>query len=390
GILALRLYPAPVRALGWLAARGRGFVPVVALRTVARHSAGANLPLLVLLLTAAFGAFASVVGTSLDRGQVTASYLEVGADYQLVNALGGVLPPSLDVSKVDGVEAAAAGTIDSSASLGVSAGNNGGSIYLESIEPANYAAVTAGTAADPEWPADFTAPFAEEGLGTAANPIPAIVSNRLPTGSATLAPGATFRMEAARTVLYFRVAERRATFPGIDTRIPFAVVPFDQVKAAAGHFVAATQYWVRGGAGVGAALEAAVDANRGNARIVARSDAYAKLHDAPLVRALSNGYALAVVLAAAYMAFTIVGAMVLSAARRTRDHAFLRTLGVSSAQRTALTLMEHAPPVLLGLLPGVALGVAIAVLVEPGLGLATFTGGLRLPLSIDWPGLGVL
>ncbi|HET7181425.1 MAG TPA: hypothetical protein VFI15_04250, partial [Candidatus Limnocylindrales bacterium] len=106
GILALRLYPVPVRALGWLAAKGRGFVPVVALRTVARHSAGANLPLLVLLLTAAFGTFASVVGTSLDRGQVAASYLQVGADYRLENALGGVLPPSLDVAKVAGVEAA--------------------------------------------------------------------------------------------------------------------------------------------------------------------------------------------------------------------------------------------------------------------------------------------
>jgi len=128
----------------------------------------------------------------------------------------------------------------------------------------------------------------------------------------------------------------------------------------------------------------------GNARIVAREDAYAILHDAPLVRVIATGYALSVVLAAAYMAFTIIGAMVLSAARRTRDHAFLRTLGVSSVQRLALTLVEHAPPVLLGLLPGVALGVAIALLVEPGLGLANFTGGLRLPLMIDWAGLGVM
>jgi len=82
--------------------------------------------------------------------------------------------------------------------------------------------------------------------------------------------------------------------------------------------------------------------------------------------------------------------MVLSAARRTRDHAFLRTLGVSSAQRMALTLMEHAPPVLLGLLPGVGLGVAIAILVEPGLGLINFVGGQRVPLFIDWPGLAVM
>jgi putative ABC transport system permease protein len=172
--------------------------------------------------------------------------------------------------------------------------------------------------------------------------------------------------------------------------VPFAVVPLDQVKAAAGHFVSPTLFWLRGGAEVRDTMTAAVDAAHGNVRIVARSDAYAVLHDAPLVRAIATGYVLALVLAAGYMAFTIVGAMVLSAARRTRDHAFLRTLGVSSAQRTALTLVEHAPPVLLGLLPGVVLGVAIAVLVEPGLGLATFVGNSHVPLFVDWGGLAAM
>ncbi len=75
GIVALRLYPLPIRALGWLAARRRDFVPVLGLRTIGRHPGAANLPLLVLLLTAAFGAFSSVLASSIDRGQVTASYL---------------------------------------------------------------------------------------------------------------------------------------------------------------------------------------------------------------------------------------------------------------------------------------------------------------------------
>jgi putative ABC transport system permease protein len=389
GIVALRLYPLPVRFLGWLAARGRGFVAAVALRTVARHSASSNLPLLVMLLTAAFGTFASVVSSSLDRGQVAASYLTVGADYRLENALGGVLPPSLDPAKVPGIDAAAAGITDDSASLttGVSQST---SIYLETVDPVRYAAVTAGTAADPAWPADFTSPFATEGLGTADNPIPAIVSNRLPTGSSNLNVGSTFQMEAARSKLIFRVVDRRIQFAGIDPRLPFAVVPFDQVKAAVDHFVTPTLFWLRGAPGLGGALEAAVEANHGNAHIITREDAYALLHDAPLVRAIAIGYQLSVVLAGAYMAFTIVGAMVLSAARRTRDHAFLRTLGVSSAQRLALTLTEHAPPVLLGLLPGVALGVAVAILVQPGLGLATFVGNDQVPLFIDWAGLSVM
>ena len=389
GIVALRLYPIPVRALGWLAARSRGFVPVVALRTIARHSAGANLPLLVLLLTAAFGTFASVVSTSLDRGQIAASYLQVGADYRLENALGGVLPPSLDPAAVPGVEAAAAGLIDTSATFATGPGQ-GTTLYLQAVDPAGYAAVTAGTAADANLPADFLAPFSDTDLGAPENPIPAILSTRLPTGSSNMPVGATFQMEAARSTLVFRVVERRTVFAGVDERVPFAIVPLDQVTAAVDRFVTPTLFWLRGAPGLRGGLEAAVDANHGNARIVAREDNYAVLHDAPLVKVIGTGYALSVVLAAAYMAFTIIGAMVLTAARRTRDHAFLRTLGVSSGQRMGLTLVEHAPPVLLGLLPGVALGIVIAVLVQPGLGLNTFAGNRDVGLVVDWQGLGLM
>lgn len=389
GIVALRLYPIPVRLLGWLAARGRGFVPVVALRTIARHAASANLPLLVLLLTAAFGTFASVVSTTLDRGQVDASYLQVGADYRLENALGGVLPPTLDPATVEGIEASAPGIIDTSAGFATGTGQDA-SIYMLTVDVPAYAAVTAGTAADPVWPAAFLAPYAVPDLGTPANPIPAILSTRLPTGSSNMPIGATFQMQAAFSRLTFEVVERRAVFGGIDTRVPFVVVPFDQVKAAAGHFVPPTLFWLRGAPGLRDRLDAAVNAASGNARVIAREDAYATLHDAPLVRVIGVGYALSVVLAAAYMAFTIVGTMVLTAARRTRDHAFLRTLGVSTTQRMALTLVEHAPPVVLGLLPGVALGIGITMLVQPGLGLGNFVGNRDVALAVDWAALGIM
>ena len=77
------------------------------------------------------------------------------------------------------------------------------------------------------------------------------------------------------------------------------------------------------------------------------------------------------------MALTIIGAVILSAARRTRDLAFLRTLGVTDVQALALIVMEHGPPVVLAIIPGVALGIGIAILCEPGLGLATFVGRER-------------
>jgi len=100
---------------------------------------------------------------------------------------------------------------------------------------------------------------------------------------------------------------------------------------------------------------------------------------------------LAVIVAAAYMALTIVGALILSSSRRTRDMAYLRTLGISSVQSVALTVMEHAPPVLLALVPGIALGYAVALLTLPSLGLGTFAGTTgAVPLFVDVPALALM
>ncbi|HYK95301.1 MAG TPA: hypothetical protein VE011_05455, partial [Candidatus Dormibacteraeota bacterium] len=142
GIVAVRLYPLPIRALGWLAARRRDVVPVLGLRTIERQPASANLPILVLLLTAAFGAFASVVASSLDHGQIVASYLDVGADYRIEKTEIGGLATALDPTKVAGVEAVAPGIVDPLAAF-TGAPNQRASIHLVAIDPATYDQVTA-------------------------------------------------------------------------------------------------------------------------------------------------------------------------------------------------------------------------------------------------------
>ena len=91
-----------------------------------------------------------------------------------------------------------------------------------------------------------------------------------------------------------------------------------------------------------------------------------------------------------YLVLAVIGAMVLSASRRTQDLAYLRILGVTGAQSLGLTIIENAPAVLLAVLPGVALGIGIAFVLEPGLGLGTFVGGGGVPLFVDWLTLGLL
>jgi putative ABC transport system permease protein len=390
GIVALRLYPVPIRALGWLAARRRDLVPVLGLRTIGRRSGAANLPLLALLLTAAFGTFASIVSSSLARAEEVASYLEVGGDYRLERISSSSFT-TLDPTSIVGIGAAAEGFVDATADFSATPQQRT-SIQLVAIDALPYQAVTAGTPADPRWPLPFLDEPDPAGLGTDANPIPAILSIRLPGGTVDLAPGATFEMVVNGRPMTFRIVERRATFPGIDARRAFVVAPLTLVRAASENGrLAASRLWVRGPAEAAQPLAAALAESTGSARVISRHDAFALLRDAPMGQILVAGYAVAVVVAALYLALTVIGALVLSAARRTRDLAYLRTLGVSGTQSLSLTVVEHAPPVVLALAPGIGLGIGIAVLTQGSLGLGHFAGTAgAVPLFVDVPSLVLL
>ena len=288
------------------------------------------------------------------------------------------------------MDAAAPGLVDPTAAF-ASSPSQRTSIYMEAIDPLAYEQVTAGTAADPRWPLELTAEPSGTGIGTEENPIPAILSARLPGGNADLGIGDTFQVTVNGRDLIFQLIEQRPSFPVMAQRSTFAVLPYNWIKAAFGdQLVLPTVLWLRGPAEAAAPLADAV-ANAPTAqRLVSRYDVYRGLHEAPLGAFIGTSYRLALVIAATYMALTIVGSLVLSAARRTRDLAYLRTLGVSGRQALALTVMEHAPPVLLALLPGIVLGIGVAILCEPGLGLATFVGARDVPLFVDWTALAIL
>jgi putative ABC transport system permease protein len=389
GIVALRLYPIGVRIAGWLAARRRDLLPVVALRTVARHSASWNLPLLVLMLTAAFGTFASVIGSTVERGQVGASYLEVGADYRLERVGLGPLPTSIEPAQIPGTQAVASGVAFPTAFILRQDGTRRSTIELDGIDPFAYTRVVADTAAAAEWPGSFLEPPAGPDIGTADNPIPALVSDQFLQAN-RLDPGATFTVAVGRQVLAVRFVGRHAGLPGLGGGL-FALVPIDWLAVAMPETVLQpTVMWVRGPNELAAPLAAMVNGPETRVRIVSRQDVYQALHDAPLGTAVADGFKVALAAAVLYMTVTLVGAVVISAARQKRDLAYLRTLGVSRRGVLAVTVMEQAPPLLLGLVPGFVLGIGVARVVEPGLGLAAFTGAGGLPLVVDWATLGLV
>jgi putative ABC transport system permease protein len=390
GIVAMRFFPVPVRLLGWLAARRRDLVPVLGLRSVGRNGAAANLFLVVLLLTAAFVSFASVIVASLEQGQLVASYQAVGADYRIEQTATGSLA-AVDAMSIPGVEAAAFGHVERGADF-MSVPTQRAVVYLDAVDPAAYAAVAAGTPADPHWPSAFLAKPPSGEYGTPEHPVPAILSWGLPNGSANLGTGDTFQMVVAGQAVTFQVVARWGQVPGIGSPASFVVAPYTWLQHVNPD---TTLYpsilWVRGSESAAAPLAAEVQKQvAGTSRTTVRYDVLNGLRDTPFGNAIASGFGLAVLVAEIYLALTVIGALVLSSARRTRDLAYLRTLGVTGGQAIGLTVMEHAPAVLLAILPGIALGIGVGLLLEPSLGLGTFIGSSDVPPFVDWAALGVL
>ena len=389
GIVAMRLYPIPIRALGWLAARRRDLVPVLGLRTVGRHPTASNLPLLVLMLTAAFGAFASVVTTTVDRGQLVASWENLGADYTIGRVGGGSVANLVDPAEVDGVEAVAGAYVEPGARF-ASTPNQRSAILLYALEADAYLDVTAGSPLDLALPDDL---FADElPAGTPEDPIPAILSRRLPPASQPVQRGSTFVVEVAGQEMTFVDIQERSDFPALDAGSPFVIASLDHVRAAyLNQTLAANRLLVRGPASIEGALREHMSSRLALGQLASRHADYRRLQEAPLVSAVVVGFRVALVVAAGYTALATMAALTLSAAARTRDLAFLRTLGLSARQALQLTAVEHGPPVVIALVPGVALGVAIALLLAPALGLSAFAGAERqVTLAVEWPTIGLM
>ena len=383
GLLAIRLYPIPVRALSWVTARRPDLVPALGLRNIGRNPRAAYLPLLVLTLTIAIGVFSSVLAVTIERGQVAASWRDVGADYRIEAASGGPVRVG-DLGHVPGVEAVAAGAIATTTAAVGEVGRQA-STTLIAVEPAAYEAVLAGSPAALRLPVALTAASTDAGNALGEPPIPAILSRRLPNGWRPVAMGDVFRVAVGEQPVTFVVVDFVDEFPGVRRGSTFIVAPLAPVVAArAGPALRPTVLFVRAPADIGPSIRAAAG-EPAVVEVTSRHERLSTERAAPLVAAVGQGFTIALAAAAAYALLAVVAVIALDAQRRARELAYLRTLGLSEGQAFALTVVEHAPPVLLALAVGVGLGLGLAWLLEPGLGLAAFIApGDPVLLEIDW------
>src|SRR4029079_8549239 len=105
GLILVRLVPIPLRLLGRVAARGRGLVPVLAMRHAAQGGTTTAV-LIVLLLAASIGAFSTAALVHLERAGAASSWQEVGAPFR-VTSFRAPLPLTMAVAQLPGVRAAA-------------------------------------------------------------------------------------------------------------------------------------------------------------------------------------------------------------------------------------------------------------------------------------------
>ena len=382
GLVAMRIYPIPMRAFAVLAARRRDLVPVHALRRITRGSASAGL-LVVLMATATIGAFATATLGHMDRAADAAAWRDVGAPFRVTAVADSTqgtkagmtlpLPASFDASVLPQVEARA-----DAARATTSFFPRGATLDLLALDVARYADVTRGTPVAPDLPAEL--------LDTSgASPLAAVVSTALATGPERLVPGATFQLIVAGAPRTLRVVEVRDAFPTLGGSDRWAVVSLDGLRAgASASEIHVTDTFPRAPDAAVEAIRAAAAGASPDVAVASRAEETAALRAAPVVGSVSLGVTLATLVAALYAALAVAAALVLAGATRAIEVAHLRTLGLTGRQSVWLTIGEHGPAVAVALVVGAALGFGLFVALRSGLGLGAVIGSdVDVPLSVD-------
>jgi len=381
-LVTIRLYPLPLRLAGWFADGWRGMVPALGLWRAARTGDVGSLPLVVLLVTVAIGAFSSTIFVSVEHGQSAAAWQEVGADLAITPGTRP-FPAEFDATMLPGVVAAARVHADVAA-LG---GRGGVRVSMHALDTPEYLTVTAGTGADADLPASMRdVPIPDQ-------PLPAILSRAVATeGPRPIRAGDEVEMLVSARVVTIKVETIRASFPGIDPDEAWLVVPLEALRATAGdRALSASTVFLRAPGASASEIQAAMDEILPATTVTGRAEVLAEFRSGPLVRGVGTGFVIAVVVAIAYAALATTAALVFVAAVRSRETAHLRTLGMTSRGLLLLAVIEHGPAVLAATVIGVGLGVGVAWFVAPGLDLAGLIGSsIEVALVIDWRVVGLL
>ncbi|HEY1619540.1 MAG TPA: FtsX-like permease family protein [Streptosporangiaceae bacterium] len=370
-ILAMRACPLFAQWLLRLASRRRGVVAYVGLARAARTSQTAVLPVFALVLVLGMVAFGGMVHAAVSRGEIDASWQQVGADASInaQNASPGLTPATLRaINAVPGVQHAAAVTVTTGIQV------NGSQFTVVIVNPRQYAAMAA-TAHGPAFPAGALARTTRSDaadLGLGKRLIPALA-----THSAIAALGDTTDSIAIGNIgqqIGIRVAGPVSLGPGIANggATPGGVVVLP--RWALRQAPAPDLMLITGAHLDSARLLAVTRRLLPGAKVALRAQVAATLASSPLTHATYVAYAVGAAAAAGFGLLVLLITLLADAAARKRTLARMAAMGLSPAQGRWLLMAETLPEIVLAVLAGSACAWALALIVGPDLNLAPFTG----------------
>ena len=371
GLVVLRLFPIPMRALGRLAGRRRDLVPVLAIRRVTRGGSSGPV-LLVLLATAAVCVFASATLVHLDRAADAAAWQSVGADYRLMVGSGRALPSLAPSGQPDVGAVAEADLIDSTLT------GSGTHVQVLALDTVGYQSVVEGTPIAITFPDAMLAPLPGMNTGTTAGrdkvPVPAMISSALSQGPDAVGVGDQLKLQIDGAHRVLEVVAIRDGFASLHSGDAWIVVPRSAIEAPdPSHRLPVTSAYVRAGPDAAAGLAAAaVDLEDVSMRSEAQQAA--AIRGAPVVGAVVVGVGAAALVVALYAALAVAASLALSGAARAVEIAHLRAVGLTRREALGLVVVEHGPTILVAFVMGTLLGLGLFALLRPGLGLDAVIG----------------
>jgi putative ABC transport system permease protein len=364
-VIMLRLYPLAVRGLAALSARRPGATGFVALSRAARSPLTGALPAFALVLTLALATFAGMVNQGIARGEVTASWQTTGGDVLITP---GPTSPAVSPAAVRAV-AAVPGVRHATEVWSTGWFTSfGRPITVAAVDPASYAAVTAGT--------PFT-PFPARLIGKAApaTPLPdgAIVPVLASPSAAAILGTAPVQLSTLGAVgpLKVRVAGIINSTPGLPEGGDFVVMPLRTLPGLTGAPV--PNVLIATGAAINHArlIAAANHAIPGNVTTF-RAQVLAALASSPLQHGAELIITLTIVAAAALGLLVVILGLALGSAERGLTLARLTVMG--HERPAGLVIAEAMPAVLAAVAAGIACALVLPTAIGSAIDLSAFTG----------------
>ncbi|MEV4542701.1 FtsX-like permease family protein [Micromonospora echinaurantiaca] len=394
-VLALRVYPWPLRLVSRLAARTRGSVAFLGTARAGRSVVAA--PLVVVVLAIATAAFCAVVATGIEASRDRVADRTVPGDALI---RGDRLAPDTgaELERLPGVRVAAA-VLDEPAqrpaadALGAEALM--GTVTVLLVDGPALDRLTRSAGVDVAVPAALLAPVGQAGA------LPAVVSPLVAEdlAEAGLADSAFVSVQGQR--YEFRVADRAERFPLLrPANDRFVILPLqslprrDYDPVPTGFLVAGddldaealrrvgdegqTRYQT-GGAVTGGERPRGVE-------VLTWADVRRQVGEGGANGVLVFGF-VAGAAGGTVLGLLAVAFCVLAGARaRGQVLSRLRTLGLSRRQWRGLLLVELAPLVGVSVLTGALVGALLPLLLTPRLNLSSFTSGAPVTVAFE-PGL---